>query len=857
MRPRATARLQLHAGFTFEDARAVLGHYAALGVSHLYLSPVTQARPGSPHGYDVIDPTRVNGELGGIDGLRRLARDAAAWGMGLIADIVPNHMAADPRNPWWRDVLRHGPDSPHARVFDIDWAAGGGRLLLPILPRPYGDALAAGDVRLAIEGGAAVVRAGGQSLPLAGDAAAIPDAHDPCDEAGRARLHALLERQHYRLAWWRAAAESLNWRRFFEISELVGVRVEDEAVFDATHALVLGLYAEGVLDGLRVDHVDGLAEPGAYLRRLRAALRRAAPAREPYLVVEKILAPREALDERWPVEGTTGYDFMDEVSALLHAPRARRPLLAFWRACGGAPEGARAQLRALRRHLLERHLASERRAAVDAWMAVARADLRARDWSADALRRVLGAWLAGFPAYRSYAEDGGPSAADRAAWDEAARRARPALSPADRMLLDIWMDWLRHPPEGAAPALRRLQQLTPPLAAKSLEDTLHYRHGPLLSRNEVGAWPSRCVLGVEDFHERNAWRARRLPLAMLATATHDHKRGEDVRARLAVLTEMPRRWAELAGQWLGTLPPGPPSATDRYMLLQTLVGAWPSAWDADVRALDPAAVRAWLERIAGWQRKALREAKLRTSWTDPDPAYEEAAQACLDALDPDAGDPRPLEALARLAAPLVAPGHINGLAQALLRNTVPGVPDLYQGTETWDESLVDPDNRRPVDYDRLRCLLAGPPPLRPRAADWRSGRVKQYLIQAALRLRAARPALFGPESEYLPLFAEGARAGHVVAYLRGGADGWALAAAPRLCALRLAGYARDEAEAASGFWGDTALVLPAGCAGRWEDALGGGGLMPEGDGRLPLARLLRRWPVALCATAPAGARGAR
>ncbi len=846
MIPRATVRLQLHAGFTFDDARAVLDHYAELGVSHLYLSPITQALPGSPHGYDVADPTRVNEELGGLPGLCGLAREAASRGLGLIADIVPNHMAADPRNPWWRDVLRHGPHSAWATFFDIDWAAGGGRLLLPVLPQPYGDSLAAGDIRLAREGDETVVRAGGQSLPLATGAGVAPQTYDPDDDAGRARLHQLLERQHYRLAWWRAAAERLNWRRFFEISGLVGLRVEDDAVFDASHALILELYREGVLDGLRVDHIDGLAEPGAYLRRLRAALIEAAPARQPYLVVEKILAPHESLDPRWPVDGTTGYDFMDEVSALLHAPAARRPLQAFWQACGGLAAGPEHQLRGVRERILERHLAGERRAAVAAWQAVLEADPHTRDWGPDALQRVLVAWLAGFPVYRSYAEDGGPSAADRAVWDEAARHARPRLAAPDPMLLDQWMARLREA-ANAAPALRRLQQLTPPLAAKSLEDTLHYRLGMLLSRNEVGAWPQRFALGIGGLHERNVWRARRQPLGMLATATHDHKRGEDVRARLAVLTEMPRCWTALAREWLDTLPAGLPATTDRYMLLQTLVGAWPSAWGDDVRAVDPDAVRDWLARVAAWQRKALREAKLRSSWTDPDLAYEQAALACIEALDPTADDPRPLDALASLAAPLVAPGHINGLTQALLRNTAPGVPDLYQGTEIWDESLVDPDNRRPVDYVHLRRLLAQPPPTRPLPAEWRSGRVKQHVIQAALGLRTARPWLFDERSAYIPLGAVGARAAHVVAYLRGRDGRWALVAAPRACALRIAGYARGEAALASGFWKDTALILPPGCAGRWDDALGDGTFAVGDDGRLRLSRLLESWPVALCA----------
>ncbi|HUH41331.1 MAG TPA: malto-oligosyltrehalose synthase, partial [Castellaniella sp.] len=694
----------------------VLPHYVALGISHLYLSPLTQARPGSLHGYDVIDPQTVNSELGGIDALRRLSQAAAAWQIGLIADIVPNHMAADPRNPWWNDVLRHGRASAHARVFDIDWAAGGGRVLLPVLAQPYGDALAAGDIRIERVAGDFVVQAGGLCLPIAHTDAPVIRSNadfDPTDPVGRERLHALLECQHYRLACWRTAAEQLNWRRFFEISELIGVRVEDPQVFEATHVLIIELYREGLLQGLRIDHVDGLAAPGKYLRALRTALRAADPAREPYLIVEKILAPDEALDSRWPVDGTTGYDFMDDVGALLHTSAARGPLLDFWQACGGDRRTPAEQLQALRKYFLRRHLAGERRAAIKAWARLSAADSRARDWGIDAWQRVLDEWLAHFPVYRSYAEDGGPSTADCAFWDEAARLARPHLRGADPALLDLFMGWLKQARTGIEEPLRRLQQLSPPLAAKSLEDTLFYREASLLSRNEVGAWPQRFALSIAGFHERNIARARHHGGGMLATATHDHKRGEDTRARLAVLCEMPQAWCDFARQWLALLPGGLPTTTDRYLLLQTLMGAWPMDWSEDVEQIAPEALRAWLTRIAAWQVKALREAKRHTAWTAPNSSYEAAAQACLDVLSPDTPDQSPLAVLAALAAPLIAPGQINGLAQTLLRNTSPGVPDLYQGTETWDLSLVDPDNRRPVDHAALDALLDSPAPWRP------------------------------------------------------------------------------------------------------------------------------------------------
>ncbi|WP_409197032.1 malto-oligosyltrehalose synthase, partial [Achromobacter xylosoxidans] len=434
MRPRATARLQLHAGYTLDDARAQVAYLADLGISHLYLSPITRARAGSTHGYDVIDHGQVSPELGGEAALRRLADEARAHGMGLIADIVPNHMAADVSNPWWADVLRYGERSPHSRCFDIDWRAPDpalrGKVLLPVLPDPYGECLDAGAIVLAhdrAQGYTIVV--GGQRYPLAEAPLPVQSpartcaAHAPDTMPGRRRLHQLLERQHYRLAWWRTAPDQINWRRFFEIHELVGVRVEDDVVFDAVHALPLRLYREGLLDGLRIDHIDGLAAPGAYLRRLRAALAQAAPARaraglatEPYLVVEKILADDERIDPRWATDGTTGYDFMDQVGALLHAPAAREPLAQFWQALSGDTRTPSAQLRGARELMLARHFAAERLVLVRALTRVARLDLRTRDWAAPAIDRAVTALLAAFPAYRSYAEDGGRGGADASHW---------------------------------------------------------------------------------------------------------------------------------------------------------------------------------------------------------------------------------------------------------------------------------------------------------------------------------------------------------------------------------------------------------------------------------------------------------
>ncbi|MBB1593236.1 malto-oligosyltrehalose synthase [Achromobacter sp. UMC46] len=876
--PRATARLQLHAGFTLDDAREQLPYHAALGVSHLYLSPITEARDGSTHGYDVIDHQRVSAVLGGDAALRRLAVAAHALGIGLIADIVPNHMAADPANAWWADVLRLGPRSPHARAFDIDWQppdpALHGKVLLPVLPQPYGACLQTGAIRLVQDAGECVVAVGDQRLPLAPEPMA--DGQDvaryaPRTADGRARLHDLLERQHYRLAWWRTASDQINWRRFFEISELVGVRVEDDAVFDAVHGMVLRLYQEGVLDGLRIDHVDGLACPGAYLRRLRQALTQARGGRaSAWLIVEKILADGETLDYRWPADGTTGYDFMDQVGALLHAPGAHAPLTAFWNALSGDPRDASAQLQDARHRMLSRHFPAERLALARALAGVAQRDPGTRDWTLAAIDRVLTAWLAVFPVYRTYAEDGGRSLAD-AHWCAAALdQARAALGPdtADACLLTQIDQWLSGASQDEGPAaerggaplapadalahcLRRFQQLTPPLAAKALEDTLFYRRGPLLSRNEVGSSPDRFSLSPDAFHALCAERAATHPHAMLATGTHDHKRGEDTRARLAVLSEAPHAWIGLAQAWVPRLArPGPIAQADAYLLLQCLVGAWPLGLAADGSG-GPLAE--YLERIAQWQQKALREAKLRTSWTDPDPAYEEAARRCIDALKDTEDGCALRREIAQYALRIAPAGMVNSLAQTALRCTLPGVPDLYQGTDLWDFSLVDPDNRRPVDYPARTRLLAlddadGPIPTGTEA--WQTGAVKQALIRRALTLRTRDPALFH-HGRYAPLAAHGPQAAHVLAYLRRHEARSVLVIAPRLCALALgASYAHGQSTQARRFWDGTHVRLPAGLpTDGLLNTLSGRRPGVGGAGDLDLGELLRDCPIALCVAA--------
>ncbi len=578
--PRATLRLQFHRGFTFADAEALVPYFARLGVSHLYASPIAVARPGSQHGYDVIDPTRVNPELGGEAGLRALSSALRAAGMGLILDIVPNHMAADTANAWWSDVLRHGPASRFARWFDIDWDADD-KVLLPILGRPLDEVLAAGEIRR-------------------DDDAFVYFSHRlPAIEGG-------LERQHWRPAWWRSAGDRINWRRFFDINELVCLRMEEPEAFEAVHALPLRLHAEGIVDGLRIDHVDGLTDPAAYCRTLRARLGPAA-----YLVVEKILLAGETLPPDWGCDGTTGYDFMDEVSALQHDPAGERVLAEAWAALSGRPVDFAAEEELARREVLARSFGAQ----LDACAAAFAGDELARPL----LRRVLGELLAHFPVYRTYGRDGVLSSADRAVLDRSAAGARRTCLATDRWAIDPLL--ARFAERDRAHAVARFQQLSAPIAAKAVEDTGFYRYGRLLSRNDVGFDPATFALDADAFHRRMQRRRAEWPRALLATATHDHKRGEDVRARLAVLSAMAAQWAVLQRDWVAASRPlacnGAPSAGDVALLLQTIVGAWPFDLDAG----DRAGRRAFAERLVAWQQKALREAKLASDWAAVDEAY--------------------------------------------------------------------------------------------------------------------------------------------------------------------------------------------------------------------------------------------
>ena len=828
----ATARLQLHESFDLRAAAAQVPYYAALGISHLYLSPIAQARSGSTHGYDVVDPTRVSSALGGEQALGQLVDALHAHDMGLLLDIVPNHMAASTENPWWRDVLQRGRDSRHAGWFDIDWSSpeAAGRVWLPVLGKPLAEVLEEGGLTLTRAGEPDTELAYGElRLPLAeGSLAYLHGLGLPLDlPLPPAAMRGLLELQHYRPAWWRSAADVINYRRFFDIDALVALDMDHEDAFAAAHALPLALIARGWVDGLRVDHVDGIACPRLYLRRLRHAMDRAAvtagrPAPAVRLYVEKILGTDETLPRDWPVEGTTGYDAMDALGAVQHDAHGHAALARLWQHCSGRVPDFRREERRARRLWLRHGLRSDFIRCLRQWETYLATQPEDGDLSAAALARAMYGVLARLPVYRSYLGPGTATAADSAALVVAFERAardgsgddRPARAWLRRQLLE------RVPaamPGLAGIALKlarqRFEQLAAPLCAKAVEDTAGYRYGVLLSRNEVGSDPALFALDPDAFHAVMRRRAEQLPHSLNATATHDHKRGEDTRARLAVLSEMAADWSLRAEAWIRALQAWSGiDAGDLSMLLQTAVAAWPLALRTD----DADALARYRDRLYGWWIKALREARLRTSWTVPDERYEGAAHTLLQQLF--AADGAILPELAASARELDAPGAAKGLASLVLRNTIPGVPDLYQGTEYWDQSLVDPDNRRPVDYAARQITLSATAPVSVLLERFHDGAIKQWLLTRLLRLRRHAPALFDGGA-YRAVPVEGATRERVLAFERHCHGHRLLVAVPHLCSdwLRGACTPRIPEE----HWADGRLRLNDPPARGYLDVLGG------------------------------------
>ncbi|QBX56546.1 malto-oligosyltrehalose synthase [Nocardioides seonyuensis] len=749
--PHSTYRLQVSPDFDLFAAARVLPYLHDLGVDWVYLSPLLASEPGSTHGYDVVAFDHVDPERGGEKGLAALSDAARRLGMGVLVDIVPNHVgvATPEEDPWWWDVLRLGRESEHASAFDVDWAAGDGRILIPVIGDDDEDAIR-------IEDGA--VRYHDQRFPLAPGTST-------------------LEEQHYELVSWRAADEDLNYRRFFAVNTLAAVRVEDPEVFAETHVEVKRWFDEGLVDGLRVDHPDGLRDPKRYLDDL-AALTDGA-----YVLVEKILEPGERLPGDWATAGTTGYDALALIDRVLTDPAGEAPLTDLEDRLRGAPVDWQRMVHDNKRAVADGILHSE---VLRITREIGRAlESAAPDAADDAVADAVAELLACFPVYRSYLPEGREHLDHAFA---AAREQRPDLARTFDTLEPLLHD------EWSQPA-RRFQQTSGMVMAKGVEDCSFYRWSRLTSLNEVGGDPSIFAIDVDYFHAAMAVRQRDWPDAMVTLSTHDTKRGEDVRARITVLAEEPGRWERALDELLRLAPLPDPAFGS--LLWQAVLGAWTPDHLPDLR-----------DRLHGYAEKAMREAGDRTTWTEPDNAYESQVHAAVDAVfDSDEVQ----RVLLDLATWVDEPAQANSLAAKLVAITMPGVPDVYQGSELWETSLVDPDNRRPVDFEHRAAVLRG--------VEEDDAVTKLHVTCIALTLRRERPELF---AGYAPVTATGTAAGHVLAYDRGGA----ITVATRL----------PVGLGAAGGWGDTALDLP---EGRWHDVLTG----LDTDGRL--VDLLASHPVAL------------
>ena len=843
--PLATYRLQLSKSFGFDEAARIVPYLKSLGITHLYSSPFMKAHAGSTHGYDVVDHRALNPEFGGEAAFARLSAALKDADLGLILDFVPNHMAIGSDNAWWLDVLEWGQQSPHAVSFDISWELlpyrRGGGVLLPVLGKPYGDALTAGEIVLKYDAGqgsfsahyfdhrfpinpqrysdilkTVVTTANAADEPAGRALLALVDRHSrpgspsyaqagafkraiaviegaapiiECGltayaadhESGVGALHRLLERQHYRLADWRLAVSGINYRRFFDINDLAGLRVEDVGTFREMHQLVARLITADQLHGLRLDHIDGLLDPVQYTRRLQQLVRSIRGRRRPfYLVVEKILAEGEAMPALPGVAGTTGYEWLNTISRLLVDQAGRRELDALWAEIDPLHRDFGAVLNASKLRVLDTIMASEFNVLAQLLSRIAAGHFSTRDYAADRLREALRLYVLEFPVYRSYVTATETRDADRAiinrTIDAARRRWQGTDADIFNFLRDaLTLDLIRSGLPYSRPRVRsfalKMQQVTGPMAAKSLEDTAFYRYHALLGLNEVGGDPTLPGLSVDKFHSRMADRNRHSPHGLTATATHDTKRGEDARTRILALSEMPELWRERISEWRRLNAPlvgmaggrRAPSPAHETMLYQSLIGAWsPAINDAD-----------FAERIESYAIKAAREGKLETSWLSPDEDYEQGLRAYVRAILDRGRSAAFLASFEETAKRFALIGALSSLTQLVLKATMPGVPDFYQGTEGWDLSLVDPDNRRPVDFGRLQAALAqfgDAPDWAALAAHWTDGRIKLALTHRLLSLRSELASVFR-NGAYEPVEVVGPDRDHVLAFSRSaGAD---------------------------------------------------------------------------------------
>lgn len=940
--PIATYRLQFNGQFSFEDAQVIVPYLSRLGISDLYASPIFKARQGSTHGYDVVDPSRLNPELGTEVDFDALVRKLMDYGMGLLLDIVPNHMAASHENPWWVDLLENGLYSPYTAFFDIDWSAAGNRVLLPILVSHYKKALENQELTLTLQDTGIFVQYHGYRLPLDVKSYSLILSHclntlegalgsshpdfqrfnqltnamerlssvtSPGCKTTRKQyrerqavkeallhivntspkvktfllhniavfngkkgepksfelMHSLLEQQVYRLAFWKVAREHINYRRFFDINDLVGIRVEDPEVFEVTHALIFQLAQQGKVTGLRVDHIDGLFDPLQYLSRLQQTI---APEVEEvgrfppfYIVVEKILAGDEVLPPEWPVFGTTGYDFANMVNALFVDNKGVQALDESYSRLTGSPVVFNDVIYEKRRQVIEKLFPGEAKA-----LGHHLADLAHRHQGHHSvtllpkeLTQAVVEVTACLPIYRTYIHTLEVPPRDRFYLERAIEEAQwrnPSVEAAA-------LDFLKHVllldfPFGLTPEQKeswlyfvlRWQQLTGAVMAKGFEDTALYTYNRLISLNEVGGDPGSTGLSIDEFHHRNLARLEQCPHTLNATSTHDTKRSEDVRARINVLSEIPEEWDRHLTQWSQWNQPKKqtvnglaiPEPDIEILLYQTLIGAWP---------LYKQEVTEFKQRLKVYMVKAVREAKVFTNWLLPNSDYESALIKFLESVLEGSKQNDFLEDFLRFESQIAYYGALNSLAQVLLKTTSPGVPDFYQGTELWDFSLVDPDNRRPVDFRRRIELLDGLTQQEARGQQsliqqalsmWEDGRVKLYVTYKALNVRKSYSDVF-QDGEYIPLQVAGQRQEHVLAFGRHKGKAWLMVVVPRL----LTKLGRFGATPVSrGVWEEDSLLLPEGMPERWFNIFTGEHLKVSATGKkLALSDILCIFPMAL------------
>ncbi len=956
--PGSTYRLQLRPGFGFAEVLAQLDYLQALGITDLYLSPVLAADPGSQHGYDVVDPERINPELGGREGLSALAEELQRRDMGLLLDTVPNHMCVTSNeNRYWMDVLENGPSSPYARFFDIDWDPPKpdlvGKVLLPILGDQYGAVLENQELNVHFGLGGFELRYYAAVLPLAPRSwirileSVLVDlqAREPLDPSGviliesiltairhlptrdetdperlrernrekevikmrlaalveesagvkgaiQTTLHringqrgqphsfdeldALLDEQAFRLAFWRVATDEINYRRFFDINELAAIRVEDPTVFESTHAMVLGLLRDGIVTGLRVDHVDGLFDPVGYLEMLRRAANSATVSHDPtvpgpdqpsvsvvtgpYVVVEKILADGERLPDEWPIHGTTGYDFLDLVGGVFVPIDGVNGVKAVYERFTNQHDDFEQIAYECKLLILQHSMASQVAMLARRLDRISEQHRHSRDFTFQSLQEALVEVLARFPVYRTYVRpDGSVSDTDRQ-WINRAVAAATAATPA---MSDSVFAFLRAVLVGEHPAglsdtqLRfrqdfalRLQQVTGAIMAKAVEDTAFYRYFPLASRTEVGGTPERPGTTLRAFHDGNQERREAFPHSLLATTTHDTKRSEDVRARIHVIAEDPQGWDLALDRWrahnapVKTVVDGriAPDCNEEYLIFQTLVGVWP------LGELDEGLRHDLVQRVQAYLVKAQREAKIHTSWVSPNLAWERAGAEFISRIVAPTPDNGFLQEFLRFLAPLARAGMYGSLSQLVLKMTCPGVPDIYQGNELWDLSLVDPDNRRPVDFELRARRLAEldaeasrdlPGLLRRLVASPDDGRLKLFVTSRGLRFRNRNRRLFD-EGRYVPVLAQGAQAERVVSLARTRAEQAVLVVVGRFLGASAGSPGAPTA------WGDTALpiasLLP---PGRFREVFSEIEFQLEPSRLLPVAQVFNVLPVAI------------